>query len=841
MKKTLLTSLTLAAALICSAQQANSYKPLDNGNPIVFEGDFIVYNGKTITLGPKAFFIDGQLSDEEAAKYPFVYNTINKAAEHLTDGTEESPMVLYIAPYVYWIDDPDDPAVRLPKNGLSPYGLIIKCEWLRFYGLSGNAENVVLACNRGQSLGSQGNFTMFRFTGQGTSSENITFGNYCNIDLVFPLKPELSRQKRASAIVQAQLISCNGDKIVARNTRFVSRLNLMPFLGGKRVLFDRCHFESTDDALNGTAVYLNCTLDFYGGKPFGGTSGTGAVLLNCDIRSFTRGNQYFVKMGGQLAVLDTRITTETATYLGWKDFPPEEMRNYQYNVSFNGVPITISKNDPASTVDLTNKPVLDAYRFTNNGKVIYNTYNLLCGNDDWDPMGIKEIVLTAEKESGKKYTMLPMQLLITPIKVTIETKKNDVRLNAKVNRFGNFELKGETVKWNVSPEYKSIVELRVSEDGMSCDVIPTNNNDEIKQVIITASTPSGLEAASVLNVAPSKLEPPKFISLPVILKGKNGELSVKYKLDMNIEDQSLVTWSRCTDSKGSNPIEVAVSRLNKPLLEYKLSAGDIGYCLMVSITPKNIRSDAGDAISVVTQKPISAKDVKADNSVLSTDFRNVSTKNQPEVIPGFWTLSSFGPAPVSRTGTAVAERDAWYYGEGSDGSANKVGLLQALNAKMLYTPVGQKFADMKLSMTVAPFKYEGQGFSMADRYMDILIKFDNKTMTGYALRLIRTTKFHDAVDCMFVKYDNGKVTEISKPVSTSCFRPACNITIETKGNKLIAHADSKAEYYIIPNRPEVVTEVNMENEIVQNNSGGFGIMYAGGATTMIEVINVEWK
>lgn len=189
---------------------------------------------------------------------------------------------------------------------------------------------------------------------------------------------------------------------------------------------------------------------------------------------------------------------------------------------------------------MTDKPILNAYRFVNNREVIYNTYNLLCGNDDWDPMGIKNIVLAAEKKSGKTYTMLPVQLLITPTRVSIETKKNDVRLTAKVYRFGNCELRGEAVIWAVVPEYKSLVELKVSEDGMTCDVIPINTNDEPRQVIVTASTPSGLQAASVLTVAPSKLDAPKFRSLPNIIKDKNGKLSVDYKLDMRFDDQSLV-------------------------------------------------------------------------------------------------------------------------------------------------------------------------------------------------------------------------------------------------------------------------------------------------------------
>ncbi|MBN2181943.1 MAG: hypothetical protein JW715_08505 [Sedimentisphaerales bacterium] len=870
-KKVVIMSFLIILSLLmistCPAKQAAAdYVPLDQENPIVFDGDHIIYKGDKITLGPKAFFIDGQFTDEEAAKYPYVFNSVNHAAEYLTDGTEESPMVLYIAPYVYWIDNPDDPAIRMPENGMSPYGLTIKCEWLRFYGLSDNPENVVLACNRGQTMGSRGNFTMFRFSGQGTSSENITFGNYCNVDLVYPLKPELNREKRGSAIVQAQLIVCDGDKIVARNTRFISRLNLLPFVGGKRTFFDRCHFESTDDALCTTGVYLNCTFDFYSPRPFVATTGTGAVLLNCDIRSFTHGEQYFTKLNGQLGILDTRITSDTVTYVGWKDIPPPETRNYQYNVSFNAEPFFIGKNNPASTVDMTGKPILNAYRFTYKGKVIYNTYNLLCGEDDWDPMGIKDIVLAAEKENGKKYTMLPVQLLIVPtgpsakkesanmvttairtrlqvnpIRVTIETKKDDIRLTTKTYRFGNCEFKEESIKWNLAPEYKSLVEMKVSEDGTTCDIIPTNTHNETRQVIVTASSPSGLEAATVLNVAPAKLDAPKFSSPPKISSVQNGKLSVDYKLDMKFEDQSLVSWYRCTDAKGSNPIEVAVSRLNIPMLEYELSAGDIGYYIMVSVAPKHIRCDAGEPVVAVAKNPITAKDVKADSKVLHTDFRNISTKNQPEIIPGFWTFQDFTPSFTSRSGTMNTARDAWYYGEGKDGAINMTGLLQGRNARMFYTPIGESFSDMKLSMTVAPYKTAGQGFSIAHLYMDVLIKFDPKTLTGYGLRFIRTTKYHNTVDCMFVKYENGEITEISDPVSTTCYRPTCNITVEVKGNKIIAHAETPSEYNKLPNMTEVVPEVNIETDITPNDFGGFGIQYTGGSPTMIKELKIEWK
>jgi len=189
MKRIVLISFLSLVMLVVYGQNG-FYKSLDQDNPVTFGGDHIVYKGKKIALGPKSFFIDGQLSDGEVSLYPYVFNSINRAAEHLTDGTADSPMILHIAPWVYWIDDPDDPAVRSGQDGQGPFGLVIDCDWLRFCGLSDKTENVVLACNRGQTIGSRGNFTMFRLTGDGTGSENITFGNYCNVDLVYPLKPK---------------------------------------------------------------------------------------------------------------------------------------------------------------------------------------------------------------------------------------------------------------------------------------------------------------------------------------------------------------------------------------------------------------------------------------------------------------------------------------------------------------------------------------------------------------------------------------------------------------------------------------------------------------------------
>lgn len=57
--------------------------------------------------------------------------------------------------------------------------------------------------------------------------------------------------------------------------------------------------ESTDDALTGTGVYLDCTLHFYGQKPFWRSDMGGAVFLNCDFMCVMRktGNIFVSRSG----------------------------------------------------------------------------------------------------------------------------------------------------------------------------------------------------------------------------------------------------------------------------------------------------------------------------------------------------------------------------------------------------------------------------------------------------------------------------------------------------------------------------------------------------------------
>lgn len=840
----LVSSLSLSIQAQQSAIQTGlaasfQYVSLNPDDPIRFDGAHVIYDGQRIKLGPYDYFLDGQLSDEVVAANPYVFNTLQSAVAALKPGTESQPMTLHMAPWVYWVDDPDDPVVREAPVGGTPYGMVIDCPWLFFHGLSNDPAHVVLAANRGQTMGAKGNFTLFRLLGDGIRSERVTFGNYCNVDLDFPLKPSLGRPKRGPAIVQAQLIHCSGDKLVARQTRFISRLNLCPFVGAKRILFERCHFESTDDALCGTGLYLGCTLDFYSSKPFYATSGTGAVFLKCTIRAFTHGRQYFTKANGQVGLVDTRVLSAPGTYLGWRDQPPLTLRNYQYGVTQNGQAVLVGAEEAYTTIDMASKPVLDAYRFDYRGEVVYNTYNLLRGDDDWDPQGLKGKVLQAELTLNRPLTGLPVQLTVQPARLQLETGNNQGQLTANLWRFGGGKSPIDGLTWRVAPSQASLLRLVVSADGQTCTLMPTQYGDSTETVLVTVTDRSGLEAAAVVTVQPSLLDPPTFTRLPSLLTPRQGVVRLDYALDMPYADQSLVTWYRCKDATGAGAIPVAVSRHQTPLLNYTLTAGDVGYYLLATVEPAHLRCKPGKPVSVCATTPIDASSVLADPRCLKTTFNQAATFPQPAVLPGFWTMDVYRAAPTT-TATKVS---SWYYGEGIDGAVHREGLLQGRSGTLLYTPVGEVSGDMRFNLLVTPFKTAGQGFSVADLFMDVVLQFDNVALTGYGLRFIRTIKHGNTVDAYLVRYDKGVVMALTQPVTTTCFRPSCRIAVAINKGVLTAMAwqDGTETPKVASQLSAIQPFVYLQTAVpVFRSLGGAGLLYNGGSSTLIDEVELCW-
>ena len=829
------------------------YTPIDSSDPVEFGGTYIKYQGETIQLSETAIYVDGSLSDELAAQYPYVYNDITKAlsADALKNGTADNPMTVYVAPYVYWIDDPAATDTVQKTEGYSvPYGMVVNSDYLTIKGLTGNPDNVVLAGNRGQSHASNGNYTMFRFNCSGALTvKNITIGNYCSVDLDYPLMSELNQAKRTDTITQAQLADMSGDKMFADNCNFISRLNLVPISGASRNLYNNCHFESTDDALNGNAVYVGCDFDFYGNRPLYSSYNTGSTFLgctfNCKILNVeAEPTQFFTKEGGTITAVDCVYNSNLSVpiTMGWTKFPSDSLKCYQSNIIHNGKNITIGGEGAKETVDMTGKSVLNAYKVVSGGKTYYNTYNLLKGTDDWDPLGVKDVIAAAGQEA------VATQLTIKSDVSEIESGKETASVGGTVNYFYGTNDTTQKITYSVSDEDKAYVKLTDNGDG-TCKVEGTNNDDAAKKVIINASTESGLEAAVGITVKPSKLDAPEYIKTPVITNDGQGSLKVDYSLDLGSrEDMSAISWYRCTDAEGSNKVLVAVTRNDSPEYTYKLTAGDVGYYIMAKVESKNIRSDYGTPVNTVYDKAIGVKDVRSKN--LSTDFSNFPNTKQSEIKAGFWTVDYNRPADTESFGKwqGADTEEPWVYGVTGNGCVG-AGLYQGTQgSRLMYTPVEGTYGDMSLKLVVDPAKTAGQGFGSAGQYMDVLLKFDTSTLTGYGLRIIRTKASSNAVTFVLVKYDNGAVTEISDEVIASCYVTGCTISLKTEGNKLTAHVETPTEQLADQAAKGYPHVVDLTADIEANSFGGVAIQHTGtlGAggwqnTTMLHNLDITWE
>ena len=829
------------------------YTPIDSSDPVEFGGTYIKYQGETIQLSETAIYLDGSLSDELAAQYPYVYNDITKAlsADALKNGTADNPMTVYVAPYVYWIDDPAATDTVQKTDGYSaPYGMVVNSDYLTIKGLTENPANVVLAGNRGQSHASNGNYTMFRFNcNSALTVKNITIGNYCSVDLDYPLMSELNQAKRTETITQAQLADVSGDKMFADNCNFISRLNLDPINGASRSLYNNCHFESTDDALNANAVYVGCDFDFYGNRPLYSSYGTGSTFLgctfNCKILNVeAEPTQFFTKEGGTITAVDCVYNSNLSVpiSIGWTKTPSTSLKCYQSNIIHNGQSITIGGEGAKETVDMTGKSVLDAYKIVSGGKTYYNTYNLLKGSDDWDPLGVKDVIKAAGQDT------VATQLSITSDVTEIESGKETASIGSTVKYFYGTNDTTQKITYSVSDEDKAYVKLTDNGDG-TCKVEGTNNDDAAKKVIINASTESGLEAAVGITVKPSKLDAPEYIKTPVITNDGQGSLKVDYSLDLGSrEDMSAISWYRCTDAEGSNKVLVAVTRNDSPEYTYKLTAGDVGYYIMAKIESKNIRSDYGTPVNTVYDKAIGVKDVRSKN--LSTDFSNFPNIKQSEIKAGFWTVDYNRPADTESFGSwqGADTEEPWKYGTTGNGCVG-AGLYQGTQgSRLMYTPVEGTYGDMSLKLVVDPAKTAGQGFGSAGQYMDVLLKFDTSTLTGYGLRIIRTKASSNAVTFVLVKYDNGAVTEISDKVIASCYATGCTISLKAESNKLTAHVETPTEQLADQAAKGYPHVVDLTADIEANSFGGVAIQHTGTVgsggwqnTTMLHNLDITWE
>ena len=861
MKKAIIVLLMVFVLLPLFSQSISESinKPLDKEDPVVVFNDYFEYKGSKVTLGPNSIIIDGTISDEDASKSPYIFNSFMTAMkEGLTEGTEGSPMNVYIAPNVYWMHDPNLECTT------DPYGITINCPYLTLIGLTEDPYNVVIAANFGHDEGFMGsNWTMFRIIGDGLTLKNLTIGNYCNVDLVYPLDATKNQTKRTENITQAQLIhykydengkNVNCDKAYAENVNFISRLNLGPIAiqSGMRALYVNCHFESTDDALNSYGVYVNCDFEFYGTKPFGGANG--ATLLGCTFKSviynlIANPNQFMTKGAGVMTLVDCSFVDDYTipVTFSWMDDPSDTFRSYYSNVTRNGEQIDMAIDKPWTSVDITDTEFITAYKLTDsNGSTVYNIWNLLRGDDDWDPLNLRETI-----EAIGDYGNVPTVLNVKTSASAIESGTDTAQLSYTVQRFAYKTYDGDfKVNWLVSEADSKYVKITQNEDGTEAFLEGTNEEEDTVTVMVTAKATTGQEAALLISVSPRLLEAPSFIDTPSVKQTVDGTVEVSYSLDLGFRaDCSDITWYVSDNADGSEPIEVAVTRTDAPLTTYKLTEADIGKYVIAIVEPKHVRSFTGEGIMAITSEPVSAEGIEK-SSTLKTDFQNFSVAGQAEIIPGYWTVDGYRPLDAmddtifKNYGTPKAESWDYAYGTARDGASGYYGIYVASRgARLRYTPLTAEYGDMEVIANLATGKQAGQGFGSSSQYMDFMIKYDTETLTGYGLRIVRSSG--DSCDFVLMKYTDGVSEEISERVRSSAFVTECTVHVWTEGDQLKAHVETtNPQASVTAETKGYAEKVDLTTTITQNSFGGFSIQHTGttGANTaLLYGLEINWK
>lgn len=817
--------------LFVVSAEAQTSASIDPAAPISLGKGLFTYQGKTVKLGPKSLLVDGALTEAQANQ-PYVYRTFQEAVAHLVDGTEEEPMRVYIAPWVYWLNDPDTPAVVRRVDGSAPIGMEVSCQNLHLIGLCTDARNVVLASQRGQTQGSYGNFTMVQFHGDGLVVENMTMGNFCNVDLEYPLRPTLGRKKRSATITQAHVAYLDGDRAVARNVRFISRLNMNPLGGATRILFDRCHLESTDDALTSTGVYLNCDLYFYGAKPFWNSDENGAAMLGCRIHAMHQfPAQFITKSENPIQLINCQLFSPETTEWSWTLKPSLWLRCDVANLTLNGRKATMDARHPWTTQNLEGRGQLRAFILPDGQ---YNLYNLLSGSDGWDPTG-------ALASTPEQYRCMATAMGVEPQVAQLQTGLDSVVLTATPLRRKGLpcldQYRGK-IKWRVEQGHEGAVSLRPMGD-FKCLAVPTNATELTDTFFVEAYTDEGLVGAVALTVRPSKLPAPTFVKKPRVRVGQ-GKATVDYQLQLGgRKDESVVDWYR---QSGTSRIHIATSRNGQPTTAVDLSPADVGCQIVATVRPKNPRSDAGTPLSA-TSKAIKSRDV-AETDEWLTDFSDFPTDNQPQVGPCLWTIDGFKPKDTNEyQWTFDLSLPMWFYGEGINGCRG-LGLLQAQQgARLRYTPAEGNYGDMTVEMLVDPCKMAGQGFSSARaQYLDIGLKMDTQRLNGYALRIERTLKSSSAVSFTLMRYTDGVATPVSESIQSNCYVSGCRISVKMAGNTLSANVYNPNP---LPRAAApTVSSVSLKAQVEPNDWGGFLLQFTGTTgegTTMLHSLHLKWQ
>lgn len=834
---------------------------------------YIKYKGTTVYLSDHAYYVDASLTDAQRGSYNFT--SLTSMVSGVSDiGTEADPVVVYLAADVYWTDDYTSTDIRASNDLV---GLSITQSYITLRGMTGDPEDVVIASDRGQNAGANGNFNTLGVS-NGFHAYDITFGNYCNVDLVYPSDTSKNHTKRQNAVTQAQVIceatSGTMDELYFEDCRIVSRLNLLA-LGGSnlnRTYFKNCHLECTDDSLptGYISVFEGCDFDLYSNTPCYTTPSYLLSFLGCTFNTTLSDNKVltFSKYDSNFAFIDCAFKGDLTGVNYRQDTVYPYTRVVVYNDTINGEPLSFNTANTNTSVT-ADAAMLTAFKVGNE----YNIYNLLNNagsSGTWDPAG-----QAAEMASY----VAPWKVLVSGTASTIVGDKTDSSTLTATVCGGSGS---DTVTWSVPDDGA----LTLSATTGSSVTVTAAAGSSILSETVTATMPNGLKGAYVIEVTPATTGTAAFTTVPSLGSIVDGTITVSYvvhndgqEITSDNPDESVISWYRSSDVAGTDKVKVATSRYveddAKPYATYVLGMGDVGYYLICEVTPQLRYSNAGTAVSAATTAAVTSGDLKSEYlKKISADFEhlvcvqaeNDSAANNYEwtttLTPGFWYAGAYLPVEY-RTGGSLAAKTytisdgtPWTYGVGINGAAAVYGFLNTQRGARMVYPQSGSYGSMTLTAVVAPEKTAGQGFGSAGQFMDVYIKYDPATLTGYGLRISREASTTDtnytdylAKSCYYqlMSYTNGVATALGTGMFSSGYLADCTIVVSyTDSTKLLSAQVSTTAAQDSAYPSYMAHSVDLSYTLTDggNTNGGFGVLHTGttsnGNRTSFETLTVEY-
>ena len=206
---------------------------------------------------------------------------------------------------------------------------------------------------------------------------------------------------------------------------------------------------------------------------------------------------------------------------------------------------------------------------------------------------------------------------------------------------------------------------------------------------------------------------------------------------------------------------------------------------------------------------------------------------QTNIIPGGWTLDCHKPKDtMDYDWQADNTRPSWGYAEGGDGAEGTWGMVQLQKgARIMFTPKDESaiVSNQKCIVTLDPCKTAGQGFGSATgQYLDICIKFDTRSLTGYGIRFVRTPDYDHAVEICLVEYSNGDIRKISVPERCDIFKRGCRVELSARGDTITAKVTNS-------NYPDI-THTLTSKMTSPTSFGGFHLQHTGSTGASATVI-----